>query len=399
MRFLLAAFSGLAAIVYAAGALHFHAQERAARTPEAIALTSLARIHHPEAALGRLRAAFEANDFSEELEPWLHRALREVPSFYQPPFLLAAYHANRLERPALVRNAFEAALARYPANGRLRLTYAQWLYGAIAEGIAPVVAVREEAEDIAAMAERQLARALALEPDLTGIALDLLARHRVAPERWVELAPDDLGARRQLLLFLAQRGEKERAALLLREVLEGLDIEDARAMGLLRQAPAWALDWGDPELALRAARRWQEREEKTRGVTDSRAALFVARAELELGEPDAAYASFRENLKRIEEGLGASSRAALELLCDMGYEYLRRGQVTLAQSLFSEAKTLGPSYTPASLGLARVYRRSGNNGAAVEEYRALLRRHPGNAEARRELERLLLEEELRRRSR
>ncbi len=73
----------------------------------------------------------------------------------------------------------------------------------------------------------------------------------------------------------------------------------------------------------------------------------------------------------------------------MGGEYLNRGEIVLAESLFAEASALSPSYTPATLGLARISHRSGNNERAIAQYQKVLRVDPNNAEAERELARLV----------
>ncbi len=82
---------------------------------------------HPEANLRILRESFENNDYSDRLFAHLAGSLQQAPSFYQPPFLMASFYANRLERPDLARKSFEAAIARFPSNGRLHLTYTEWL--------------------------------------------------------------------------------------------------------------------------------------------------------------------------------------------------------------------------------------------------------------------------------
>ena len=66
----------------------------------------------------------------------------------------------------------------------------------------------------------------------------------------------------------------------------------------------------------------------------------------------------------------------------MAYEYLGHGEAVLAESLFMEATTLAPNYAPASLGLARIFRRSGDEAAAIEQYQkgcALIPAMPSSA--------------------
>ena len=135
-------------------------------------------------------------------------------------------------------------------------------------------------------------------------------------------------------------------------------------------------------------------------VAESRGARLRARlfrvgplrvtSPLGLDDLDTAYQSFRETLKRIESSSGTSSKIGLELLCAMAYEYLGHGEAVLAESLFMEATTLAPNYAPASLGLARIFRRSGDEAAAIEQYQKVLRVDPSHPEAERELQQLLM---------
>jgi tetratricopeptide (TPR) repeat protein len=151
-------------------------------------------------------------------------------------------------------------------------------------------------------------------------------------------------------------------------------------------------------LALQAALEWQRVEEDDPQPDSFEWALYVSRAHMALDDPDAAYQSFRETLKRIESSSGTSSQIGLELLCAMAYEYLGHGEVFLAESLFTEATTLSPTYTPATLGLARIFSRAGDEAAAIEQYQRVLRVEPNHPEAERELQQLLTAPDSRRSS-
>jgi tetratricopeptide (TPR) repeat protein len=301
--------------------------------------------------------------------------------------LLAAYHANRLEEPERTRAAFEATLERYPANGRLHLAYAQWLW--TSPSIPPGqwgsrAGLRDL--DVATVAEEHLATAIRLEPDLTGQGLELLRRQQVPPERWVEIFPDQKSVRWELLKGFAEAGRQREAVTLLKET-----IDDWNDIAHLRQAAFWALEWGDAGFALEAARLWQEAERRPGGSKTSyyQAGLFLAKAHLELGETDEAFRVFRAALGEV----GASSPVGLDLLCSMANEYYRRGQVVLAQSLFTEATAGSPNHVPSRLGLARTSRRMGNDLEAVEHYQKVLQLEPDNAAAEKELGELLLRRE------
>jgi tetratricopeptide (TPR) repeat protein len=232
-------------------------------------------------------------------------------------------------------------------------------------------------------AERHMARAIELEPDQARQGLDLLRRQGIPPDRWAAILPDDTAPRTQLLTALFNEGHREDALGLLVGMLD-----EVAEPGFLRQASSWALRWGDPGLALEAARRWQEweRGQSASVSQEHEASLAMAKAYLELGETDTAYQTFRESLDEA----GPSSRAGLELLCAMGSEYLKRRQVVSAQSLFGEAVTLAPRHVPALLGLARTYLFLGDEEEAIEQYKRILRIEPKNVEAERELARLIL---------
>ena len=116
--------------VYAVGAMYFYRQEQWARDPSSAATDDIVldRLRHPDALLGVLQERFARQRFGELELSLVGEALEQAPSFYQSPFFLATYHSSRLENPKTVRSAYEAALDRYPANGRLHFSYATWLF-------------------------------------------------------------------------------------------------------------------------------------------------------------------------------------------------------------------------------------------------------------------------------
>jgi tetratricopeptide (TPR) repeat protein len=159
-----------------------------------------------------------------------------------------------------------------------------------------------------------------------------------------------------------------------------------------RDAASWALEWGQPDVALEVAQRWQQLEdERGRGSHTIGPGLLTARIHLVRGDLEAADAVFRATRERAEKIAGPSSLPVLELLCALGYEHLSRGRTALAESLFAEAAVLAPAHVPALLGLARTYSHGRQTASAIEQYERLLRLEPGNAEAERELGQLLLE--------
>jgi pentatricopeptide repeat protein len=219
--------------------------------------------------------------------------------------------------------------------------------------------------------------------------LELLQKFRVAPERWVEIVPNELPERRLLFRALAQAGYPQDALTILRKMIEQNPEPD-----LFREASSWALRWGDPDLALESAKQWQQAA-STESLTEfSRATLQLARTYLSRGEKEVAYQEFREAFKEIEARSAASSPAGLDLLCGMAYEYLRLNQTVMAESLFVEATDHAPYHAPASLGLARTYRRSGKRDAAIREYQKVLLLDPENTTAENELAPLIIQREL-----
>lgn len=375
MRALSLSLAGLLAALYTSGAVYLYTQERWARSASEAASAPLTHLRHPEAVLGVAREALAADDFSARPLPYVHRSLEELPSFYQPAFLLAAYHANRFEQPTRTRQAFAAALRRYPANGRLHLAYAQWLLSRASAGTGS----REDSD-------RHLEAALRLEPDLAEEALATL-RREIPPARWIELMPETPAAQRQLARTLLREGHLTEAETVLGKMLPTLTDES-----FLQEAAAWALQQNHTRLALELAQRWEQVESAKTGPSVSyQAGLFLAKTYQAMGDDEAADRAFRETKERVEKTGGPSSLAALDVMCVMGYEYLGRGQAALAQSLFTEAALLSPAHVPALLGLARTYVRSGRIALAVEQYQRLLQLDPQNAEAEGELRQLLVE--------
>jgi len=357
----LAACLALAAL-YGRVAFYFYSQETWSRSGTPAPPPPHPR--HPQGLAALVRHEFTRNNYSAQVLPFIHQALGAAPSSFQPPFLLAAFYANRLEEPERARQAFDAALTRSPCNGRLHLEYAAWLYATLPE----------QAQE----AESHLKTALQLEPNLAARGIRLLRDRGVSPERWLDLLPDAAGAGPDILRALIETGREPEALVLLRKLVDSPGAEAFDA-----QFARWARDLGDPQLALEIARRWQARDPKDAG-------LFVAVVQLQMGDSDAAYKSFREILKVTEKQFGAGSVPALELICSMAYEYVGRAQPLLAQSLFMEAATLGPHYVPATLGLARVAQRKGDTAGATALYERVLAMDPGNEEAKRELQPLLL---------
>lgn len=385
MRRLVAVVVAALAVLYGGVAFHLFVQERwAVEIPSALDPDS---VQNPEVALGLAQTRFEANRFREEELELVRRALRQAPSFYQPSFLLATFYASRMEKPEAVRAAYEAALARYPANGRLQLSYGTWLL----ESRASLDGWRSASEpgamrDPLPEAESHLRKAMELEPELSWTALRALSRNRVPPSRWGALVPEHPLARTHLLDALFQAGELD-------SVWESLGegLLSSRDPNVLRRIVRWGLEGGRPEIALRAAESWKKLVEQSRGEGPDllEPVLWVSRAHLALGQEEAAYDVLAATLERVEAKLGATSRTSLELLCAMGEEYLSRGQVVTAEALFQQAVSRRSSYVPALLGLARSLRRAGDDPGAVNRYEEVLRLEPGNVAARQELRSLL----------
>ena len=285
-----------------------------------------------------------------------------------------------------MNQSFALALNRFPANGRLHLAYGEWLLTARSDLAAwtAINSSQSDPIDPLDLAENHLRTAAQREPELTDRVLTAAQRYHVPPNRWAQLVPHDVRGQNTLLAVLFRSEHDTEAFVLLREMLVTSDDPS-----FFRQATHWALQKGDARLGLEAALKWQDAEAKSTASNSFQWAIFVSRAHLLLGDAAAAYQVFRSALQQIEKTSGVSSRASLELLCSMGNEYLNRGDVVLAESLFAEASTLSPSYTPATLGLARISHRSGNNEQAMAQYQKVLRLDPNNAEAEREIARLV----------
>jgi Tfp pilus assembly protein PilF len=383
MRRLFAVVLAALVALYAAVALRIFLQERwAADVPGAV---DPERIVNPEVAIGLAKARFETNRFRDDELALVRRALAGAPSFYEPSFLLATFHAARFSEPARVRAAYEAALARYPANGRLQLAYGTWLLesrSTLTGWRGPEGGLRDPLDD----AELHLKSAMALEPELSWAALEALSRHRVPPRRWGALVPPDALAKTHYLDALFRAGQLD-------AVWESLgdDLLASRDANILRRVAVWGLEGKRPEVALRAASMWQGLVED--GESDStrffEPFLYEFRARLALGEEGAAYDALSAARYRVEAKFGAGSAASLEILSLMGEEYSRLGNRVIAESLFQEALSLRPTYVPALLGLARILRDQGSDLEATTRYEEVLRLDPENDQARRELKSLL----------
>ncbi len=384
MRFILIGALAFAVTGYGRSAFYFYEQDLLGEAPEIVRMGLPSVIQHPEAVLGVIRNAFNSGDYSDKLLPYLDQALREAPSFYQSTLLPTVYRANRVDNPELIRSGFDASVRRFPANGRLHLTYARWL-------LASKSSVPEEASESIRLAQTHLEKALLLEEDLVQQGLTHIRWSGVPVAEWVSLLPDSLPARRQLLQTLVRSGYRAEAVALLENMLES-----STEMELLRSAAGWALRWGDPQLALRAALRWQEEERASGkdGIQLARATLQVVKANIALDAPDAAHRIYLETLKEMGEQSRSSRPAKLALMNGMGYEYLRQGQTVLARSAFLKARALAPSHLDSSLGLARAYRRTGDLKSAIEQYRRVLELDRAHVAAKKELETLLVDESL-----
>lgn len=387
MRLLLLSVFVAAGAVYSLLALRSYREERLAREPSLSLSLSLPAVGitavHPEANLRLLREAMERNDYSDELLPHLETAFEEAPTFYQPPVLMAAFYANRLERPELIRRSFELALERFPSNGRLHLTYAEWLL--TPRETAPYRAYRED--DSARSDEHQraldeLETATELEPDLTPTALELLTRFQTPVSEWVDRLPRTDSTRAQLLEALdrSPRDGETRRRVLSEFLSEGSSPE------LFRSIDHYAERWNEPELALAAAAKWHEAAlDHGSGSELAQATVSLARHELDRSAANEAYRLSRETLAAMEER-NLPSVSELQLLCALGELYLSRHQTGTAQGLFSEAVTRSRDYVPAHLGLARIYQSSGDLESARRELEQALSFDPSNAQALRQME-------------
>jgi len=376
------------AAAYAVGAMYFFRQEQWARDPSSVSAAEIDRVRHPDAVLGVLQERFARQRFGEAELSLVAEALEQAPSFYQSPFFLATYHSSRLENPAIVRWAYEAALDRYPANGRLHLSYAMWLF----ESRRSLAGWQDPSDparllDPLQVAESHLERGMELERDLSWRALEALERYDIPPERWVSLTPDDALSQRHLMDALFRGEHYDTGLELVREnVAAGADLS------MLRRATVLALEGDRPALAVEAGLKWQAILESKRGATARpiEPAIAISRAYVALEEPEASNRVLQEALSSVETKFGPSSRVTLDALCALGGEYLSRGQTFSAESFYAQAVSRAPSYVPALLGLARTLFRSGDAEGAILRYEEMLRLEPENETARRELKSALV---------
>lgn len=379
MRPLVLLLAGSAVVLYSFAAFESYREEVRARemmAPETVEKGEPSR--HPEANLRRLRNAFAAREYTDDLEPYLDRALAQAPTFYQAPFLLAAFYANRLERPRVVEASFEAAIARFPSNGRLHLTYAEWLLAPRAT--APYRSYRvvsgagERTERERAL--EHITRATRLEPELVRHALDILLRFRTPVSTWVDVLPDD-EATHPLILAAADQTPPDPHTR--RELLTSY-LSRTQNVVTLKSLAFYARKWDEPEIGLRASENWHRIAlESGVGSEVTQATLSLAGDCLDGGQPDMAYSAVRTSLSSLDERGLDDDRAAL--IVGAGHTYLARGRLAMAESLFTEAVTLFPYHANARLGLAQTYQRAGNPEGALRELRRVLELDPENEQA------------------
>jgi tetratricopeptide (TPR) repeat protein len=382
MRPLLASLLLAAGGLYAAFALHSYREECAARPCSSEASSRVAT--HPEANLRVVREAIEGDDYSDPLLARLARAFEQAPASYQPPLLLAAFYANRLENPETIRRSFEAALARFPSNGRLHLTYAEWLL--TPRATAPYRSYRDEPDKsrATALALDHLETAAAFEPELTAKVLDLLLRARVPVSQWAARIPAT-DAAMALLLHAADRAPADPDAR--RKLLSDVLARES-TLELHRSVAYYGERWHEGTIAIEAAKQWREAALRDgHGAECARATAAMVRYGLDAGESERAYALLRDTLKLMEERSLPSEHAA-ELLRLVGEDYLNRRQPAMAQAVFAEAVTLSRYHVPARLGLAGAYLATGDLDAARREIDQVLEIDPSNAQARQRLEEL-----------
>ena len=387
MRLLVLSLVGLAGTLYSFAAFESYREEvRARDTGASLQDDPSEPPKHPEANLRRLRHAFASENYTDDLQPYLERALAQAPTFYQPPFLLAAFYANRLEQPETIEGGFEAALDRFPSNGRLHMTFAEWLL--TPRATQPYRSYRADSgrgdDDARERALRHVERATSLEPELTRQALDLLLRFRFPMNTWADVLPGD-ETTRQLILQAADRAPRDRDT---RRQLLTSYLSGTLAGATLRAVANFGRKWDELRIALAASERWHALAlESGVGLELRHATLILAREYLENAQPDRAYHALRTALTTMEEGAFAEDSA--ELLVGTGDIYLARGQVAMAQSLYTEAATLFPFHAPAYLGLAHTHQRAGAPDDAIREARRALELDPENNQARTLLDVLL----------
>jgi tetratricopeptide (TPR) repeat protein len=388
MRLLLLIILTFTGGLYCLGAFRSFREDELAKNPlETLSADEIPR--HPEANLRVLRDAFASNNYADNLVPRLNAALLQAPSFYQPPFLMAAFYANRLEKPETVRASFESSLARFPSNGRLHLTYAEWLL--TPRETAPYRVYRVTTTERLVREERDLAlnhveRATALEPDLARDALLLMLRTGIPASEWAERIPREPGTK-PLLLEALDRAPRDPSAR--RTLLEELLSDSQEDMVVLRACFRYARRWGERDVALEAATRWHQAALEIPlgdGVTGASVALVTVR--LERGETDLAYGTVRDTLAKME-ARGLPEELTIELLTGAGEAYLNAGSSAMAQGLLSEAAALSPYDVRPLLGLARVHQTLNETQEAIDLLERVLELDPSNVRARRELDALL----------
>ena len=332
MRLVLLSLAAALTFLYAAAAVGVYREETQAR-PGALRVVQppgTAVPRHPETSLHYLRDAFASGNYSDELRGYLERAAREAPSFYQTPFLLAAFHANRLEQPEVTRASFEAALERFPENGRLHLTYAEWLLTPRTR--APYRTYRDDAGPNELVAERELAlghirAATESEPALARAAVDTLIRFRIPLAAWAGVLPD--GTRGHVLLAAAadtiENGHERR------ELIE-MVLESSNELESFQYAASYpAARWGFPELALKAAEDWHAKAQTLgRGDAIVLSTSVLVGHHLDAHDTDRSHRLVRETLAVLEER--ELTEDAVRLLVTAGRIYLARERIGTAQS-------------------------------------------------------------------
>lgn len=379
MRLFFLSFVSLTVILYGLAAFESYREEVRAREEVAAGTMDGGEpSRHPEANLRRVRNAFASQEYTDDLKPYLERALSQVPTFYQPPFLLAAFYANRIERPDVIEDGFEAAIARFPSNGRLHLTYAQWLL--TPRTTAPYRAYAGSGVDDRNPGERamtHITRATTLEPDLVRHALELLLRFRIPVSTWLDVLPDEEPTH-SLTLEAADRAEPEPE---IRRELLATYLSRAETTRTLRSLAFFGRKWEQEDIALRASGRWH-RIALARGTGSelTSATLVLVRDCLDMSQSDRAYTVLRTSLSALAERNLAEDHAAL--LVGAGNTYLARGRIAMAEGLFTEAVTLFPYHANAHLGLAHSYQRANDTENALHELRRALALDPENSQAR-----------------
>jgi len=185
----------------------------------------------------------------------------------------------------------------------------------------------------------------------------------------------------RLILGAVERSTGNREAR--RGVLENV-LAESGDTATLRQLCYYASRWGETELALSAAERWHALSLTRRSADLVEATVFLATRRLEGDDEGGAYEVLRDTLAELDRRRLVEN--SVELLVKMANAYLGRRRLAMAQSLYTEAATVSPHDARAHLGLARIYRRSGDDDAALRELEQVLASEPGNEAARAELD-------------